>query len=617
MANVNSGMLYRIRGRALAMLLITAAPTLAATVFDDISITALATTGEEFNRGYVEYRLHLENLSKIKAHQVEVVFPKENYGGIHDYLSCMRRRIALEPGGKADVSLFQPPLGIVGDHLQVIVDGQTFQEIVSLSPVSFHRRGIKSRNFAYILMSQGISGDFVNSAELALLPKPAENTAPNPSSKGGFGMGMGMGMPEDGKRFEIRRADQPVAAWSRQWLGYSRYSAVVVSGPEMHTIPDRVREALDGYVRCGGVLCVIGEWSRPSDLNWQNHLGLQTGICGFGRIVHTAQSDFKTWQTAQWERLEGYWQVNLPDEWGFGGGAWLHEKFPVGGAADVPVRGLFVLMAVFAIVIGPVNLFYFSRKTCRMRLLWTVPLISLAACAGLIIYALAAEGWRAHIRTQAVTILAETEHQATSLGILGYYSPLTPGRGLHFSVSSELTPLGLEEFRGGRPRTIDWSTDQHFDSGWIQSRTPTSFLIRKTESRRERIPVRVTARGDLAATNGLGADIQRLWVADANGVIYMAKDIRAGAEAELTSTAGETCSGTPEAWNDFYKNGSWYSAATEAVPSQVKTWLRPHCYLAELKSSVFVEAGLDRVKSHTAYNLVYGIMPEAKHGNTR
>src|SRR5262249_22076700 len=145
----------------------------------------------------------------------------------------------------------------------------------------------------------------------------------------------------------------------------------------------------------------------------------------------------------------------------------------------VPVRGLFVLMVLFCIGIGPVNLWLLGRKDRRIWMLWTVPVLSLLTCLAVFGYMLISEGWHGHLRTEAVTLLDETTHRATSFGWTAFYAPLTPGDGLHFSSDTEVMWLkGQDLLRGpyGYSRTpdvssssctLDWSQDQHLASGWI------------------------------------------------------------------------------------------------------------------------------------------------------
>ena len=80
---------------------------------------------------------------------------------------------------------------------------------------------------------------------------------------------------------------------------------------------------------------------------------------------------------------------------------------------------------------------------------------------------------------------------------------------------------------------MDWTHDQHLGSGWVTARVPTHFMVRKSETRRERVIVRRGANTDLKIVNGLGVDISQFWLADGDGKIYSAVDIPAGEEIAL------------------------------------------------------------------------------------
>jgi hypothetical protein len=192
---------------------------------------------------------------------------------------------------------------------------------------------------------------------------------------------------------------------------------------------------------------------------------------------------------------------------------------------------MFLLMFLFALAIGPVNLIVLSHKRRHIWLLWTIPIISLMTCCAVFAYATFAEGWKRHVRTEGLTILDERIHRATTIGWTAYYSSLTPGDGLHFGYETELTPQIVLE--AGTPRTVEWTHDQHLSSGWVTARVPAHFMIRKSEIRRERVTIRQGGDAGLKVVNGLGTDIRKFWLADRDGTIHTATGIRAGAEAEL------------------------------------------------------------------------------------
>ena len=62
------------------------------------------------------------------------------------------------------------------------------------------------------------------------------------------------------------------------------------------------------------------------------------------------------------------------------------------------MRGLLLVVLLFAVLIGPANLFILSRKRRQIWLFWTVPLLSLLASVSVFGYAAFAEGWTGFAR---------------------------------------------------------------------------------------------------------------------------------------------------------------------------------------------------------------------------
>ena len=327
-----------------------------------------------------------------------------------------------------------------------------------------------------------------------------------------------------------------MSAWSMDWLGFSRYDGVVVTDEDIRQMPSDVQSALWQYVECGGALLVLGGGNLPD--NWISRIeipdksaGIANSRVGFGECIVSAEMNTSSLNQTQWRqivhswvRTATPWQVQLSV-------AEANNRFPVVRDFGVPVRGLFLLMLVFAIVIGPVNLIVLSRKKRRIWMLWTVPVISLTTCFAVFLYATFSEGWNRYIRTEGLTILDQRSNRATSIGLTAFYSALTPGDGLHFGYQTELTPQIFDATP--IPRTVDWTHDQHLGRGWIAARVPAHFKVRKTEVRRERVTVRRGEATRLNIVNGLGADIDQFWLADTDGTIYFGRSISAGSEAEL------------------------------------------------------------------------------------
>ena len=528
------------------------APNASAVEFDDIVITLELTPTGSSSHGYVEYRIAVTNRSPDKTHKVELILPKDSFRITGNQIREMTRTVVVGPAATVHVSLFQPPVRLYGSSLGVTIDGR-MQDNVVLLPSSQHGE-YRSGHHTSSWSSSGVRTSFtVFESSLRILMSRNVGTTNLHAHVDKLLAGSPTRHRSGHKSYETIDLGLPVSAWSTNWLGFSRYDGVVVTGDDIRQMPPAVQSALRRYVECGGALLVLGGLELPE--SWElreseksepltDSVGLVNYNIGFGQCIVSPETDTGPLTSAQWEEVaESWvktaapWQIGRPIEE-------ANRMFPVvSKGLGIPVRGMFFLMLLFAVAIGPVNLIVLSRKKRRLWMLWTVPVISLLTCAAVFAYATFSEGWNRHGRTEGLTILDERIHRATTIGWTAFYASLTPNDGLHFSYDTELTPQDYDKRYGGASntgtaRTIDWTQDQHLASGWMNARIPAHFMLRKTEVRRERVTVRTEANGRLKVVNGLGADIRLFWLADRNGTIHTAKNILAGAEAELTPRQG-------------------------------------------------------------------------------
>ena len=530
--------------------------------FDDITITPeLHPSGTTFH-GYAEYRVGISNRSPDKAHQVTLILPKASYA----YIREMTRSVVVGPSATVHVSLLQPPMLMQGNALGVVIDDKIQKGEVPLL-IGRHGRDV----YVSYISTGGSKRAHVSSSPLSLqilisrnvdatdlhthadrLLNPLSSSSPAPSSpSGGFPPSSGRSSSAPYQTIDL---GFPVSKWSTSWIGFSRYDGVVVTGDDIRTMPPDVQSALWRYVECGGALFVLGRQELPE--SWKLEESLKSEIStdsaeiaiydvGFGQCIVSPKMDTTGLNQNQWRLIvESWMQTALPWRWEDR----IEESntmFPVVNSLGIPVRGLFFLMLLFAVAIGPVNLIVLSRKKRRIWMLWTTPAISLITCLAVFAYATFAEGWNRHARTDGLTLLDERSQRATTIGWTAFYSGLTPSDGLHFGYETELTPLA-ESMTTNIARTVDWTHDQHLSNGWVTARVPAHFMVRKSEMRRERITVRRGTDADLKVVNGLGADINQFWLADRDGTLYSATNIPAGVEAALTLFEKESIGGSDE-----------------------------------------------------------------------
>ena len=553
--------------------------------FGDIVVSADPVPVGSRSHGYVEYRVGLTNRAAQRAHSVRVTIPETSYRGDAG-LDEISRTVTVQPSSSVSISICVPLLPIYGSGLGVTIDGERQSEGVQIDLVT------PGENRPCVFISQGAQKrQFESAALAALTAKPAPQFA-------SFLSGI------------------PVAEWSTNWLGYSSFDGIVVTDDEMRGMPPDVAAALSHFVECGGTLLILGNWQVPESLflRQKKETAIPTYCVGFGETFVTTH-DPKGFSGDDWKYLQQEWTYSQlpyhlastldPEK--------ANRVFPVVESLTVPVRGLFLLMILFVIVIGPLNLFVLSRKKKKIWLLWTVPVISLITCVAVSGYTILSEGWSSKARTAAVTVLDETSHRATTMGWSAFYAPLTPGDGLHYGYETELTPeIGpFFAYRGGGSesggaRSINWTEDQHLASGWVAARVPAHLKIHKSEIRRERVTLNRGQDGTLTMVNGLGVDVRELWLADWDGKVYRTNRIVAGASADLALQPNVRTTGVAEGLRTAFVEYDWFDMSKWTKgPANL---LMQGCYIAVLDSSPFLDEGLRNVGVRRTESVVYGIM---------
>jgi hypothetical protein len=414
------------------------------------------------------------------------------------------------------------------------------------------------------------------------------------------------------KPFELVRSEIPAAEWSEAWISYSPFDGIVLNAREFKSLPPAAATAVWRYTECGGNLVLLGG-EIPQSLTSLTHgqSAWPEGIAvGFGRcfIVPAEKlSDVENALTPLQHALTdsaNYWQ-SIPNA------AAANTMFPVIANSHIPIQGTVFIMMLFVIVIGPVNIVILSRRNRRVWLLWTIPAISFLTCVAVFAYSLLHEGITPDVRIDGLTILDQANHRATTSGTTAFYCPLTPSQGLFFTSDTEATPMveltGYRMGGGGSQRDIDWTQGQNLRRAWLTSRVPACFRLRKSETSRQRLDLEING-GKIIALNGLGAAIKTLWLADAQGRIYIEHDIPAGVKAALTVPADNPHVG-PQRGPDALLNDSGI-APGEFTASRYQ-YLQPNTYIAELDAAPFIENGLGpKAKSARtrAKSVVYGIL---------
>jgi hypothetical protein len=597
------------------------------TTFGDIEITLGPAPKGTSSHGYFEYVFHVVNNSTDRPHLVTLSIPAEKHFLPGDSIRELRRTVQVGPKETALLSLLQPDHPpIHGADVAVTIDGRRQEREIIFKPNESLRRYYSRPGYLtsfsptplapLILLSARAArdiqahplqwGDFLKSSPTPAAPPrgaamPPGAKAPPPSKPG---------LPSGAYQFAMAET------WSSNWLAYSRYDGIVVTAEELNTLPAEVRTALWQYVETGGALLVLGKTDLRglSAVSETKKDGGWLGVwAGFGICRVSPDTNYDTWDDKcfawladDWKNTTAIWSSTQRNTFQ------ANEECPVIDDLGIPVKGLFVLMILFSLGIGPINIWVLSRLKRRIWLLWTTPVFSFCTCVAVFGYMLISEGWSGQLRSEALTLLDEATHRATTIGWTGVYSPLTPADGLHFRYETEVIPQrffeGLEG--GARSCILDWSQDQHFAAGWVEARVPALFKVRKSELRRERIALHLEGDGRWSMVNGLGAAIRRFWYADAKGQIHAAEDIAAGARTMLKLTEKE-CPAAPVTFQSVLASVSWM-AKMKDLAEHPQNYLRPGLYLAEMDETPFLEEPLRSAQKRNLHALVVGFSQQGE-----
>jgi hypothetical protein len=590
--------------------------------YDDVSVKVESVTLGFSQTGYSEYRAIIINHSTTKSHRVTI----ESFA-----TAAVRRTVEVAPSSTMTIPMIMPPGFSHSGFAVVLIDGARQREEVTVDFSRTNSYVSRPHNSFFLLVSPNVDkSGLMNEAAVV----------------------KGFEYPAGKNDVAYLAYKSPMNEWSANWVAYSSFDGVVITAEELRDAPAAVRSALWSFAECGGSLLIIspgGAWEIPEQWRSQRINSVEVEAedaekaegpgptpanaatepdeeieprtmtvtlmkeapayhVGFGKVLILDAAGVKSLPPAQWSAIKFGLRGSRPEEKNYKDIIDINKNFPVIEKIGIPVRGLFILMLVFVIVIGPINLIWLARKRRKIWMLWTVPAIALFTCLAVTGFALLGEGVSATSLAESFTILDESSRRASTIGWTAYYSPITSSEGLHFSYDTELTQIKPNYWRYTNNvgnTTVDLSNDQHLDSGWVTARVPTYFKFRKSETRRERLTIRSEEGGTISVVNGLGADVRELWLADRNGKIYSASGIRAGAEAKLRPALLKLA-GNEDALRGLFANDDWPKKMKE-VPLNPQNFLAPGRYLALLEANPFVEEGLKNVRARKGRALVYGV----------
>jgi len=335
----------------------------------------------------------------------------------------------------------------------------------------------------------------------------------------------------------VRRANEIPGTW--QLLSGFDLIAVDLAGGELNA---ETQTVLSDYLRMGGRLMLLGDPGSPDSpmgrLLASGSDGFTKGRSGFGHWAWAQDRDqlkgnSKALQS--WLASSGFFLArskkhsgSAPDE--------FYRKLDIPGLGQVPVRLFFFLILVFAVVVGPINLFYWRRKKKPQMLLISVPIAGIAFTAMILVYGFLSEGFDIKGSIRSMTILDQRDHSAANITQRSLFAGSGPDK-LDLEPGTHLeTHNRVRGWRDPLTHIFDMDMDQgnRLAGTVLPSRTETNLVTWTLSRTRERLAFKRDENGNyrVLETGGLSRDKQHAQIVfrDLDGRYWASSD----AGAELT-----------------------------------------------------------------------------------
>jgi hypothetical protein len=234
---------------------------------------------------------------------------------------------------------------------------------------------------------------------------------------------------------------------------------------------------------------------------------------------------------------------------------WQPSVNPVPGTERVPVTAFVVVALGFALLVGPVNLWWVRKRNARHLFLLTTPLISLATCVALIVVSLLADGIsvrRSAVQTVLIDHLGQRAVCWTGVTCFAAFSQSS----LTLDGEAKAVVADPEGYDGGGRRgradygerlSLDWRSGQLLGGAVVPARINRQLIIVEARPERRRLEIAAQGGGWLVS-NGLGVDLLGLTWRDAGGAVWVCDAIAQGQAQPLTrrpSAGGEAALDLP------------------------------------------------------------------------
>ena len=581
-----------------------AAPAAGEVVYGDLAIAAADVPVAETTYGYAAHPIRITNESTRERLVTIELEANEPVHGPAESISLLRRTVRVPPESEVVTRLLQPAQPLLSHEAVVTIDGRRQREPIYLSRTAHAGQhllwGSRGQNHA-ILIDADLPAPLRDGLE-AELHRLSEETATRSHSN----------------PYVARFARDGDWEHAGEWLGLSRYLAIVMPAPRWNRLDPVVRAAIHDYVAAGGNLVVTGvsDWrdlAPDAAAIGPEPSPHPTARFALGRLVAIPAGE----TSADWDDLIDRFTDSA--EWRYAAADRRTDvaHLPTDEYLSLPVRSLMAILLVFGLLIGPVNVLVLVALKRQVLLFLTTPVLGVFFAAAIFTFGIASDGTRPKLKSLTLTVLDQRAQLAVSRSLVAYYAPFTPSEGVAFSDRALVALPRSDEWSGAARATLrieQTGDEQRFLAGLVRSRVPAYVRVLEVQTARQRVLIERDG-SDLTVLNGFEADLESIWHATTDGRVYLARRVAACQRAALedrtdAAALARVAAGWPESLTAVARDAkrSILGHLVRADPELPPAVIPRGGYVATLATPAFLRPGIERTRDHQSRNVVLGLL---------
>lgn len=338
----------------------------------------------------------------------------------------------------------------------------------------------------------------------------------------------------------------------QRWQAYSSLDLVVLDSSDGQAMGRSLAPILS-WVRLGGQLSLVGPMSIDAlsripgledAFEGRRSIEGRSGCYshGFGQIqVHAQAFEWQSGMKASaTEFTRARALAELPGRWTPNASYWrLGDSTAPNPLSRVPVQGFLIALLAFAVFVGPIHLIALRRWGQPALMLLTIPLFSIVATSGILMYGILAQGVDLRVEEKSLSFLDQGSKRVSNLVRRDLFAGGFGGLGLRPAAGTAVFPIENWK-RIDSPYQLERSeTEFVLTGGFLPVRDQVEQWVASEKTSRYRLSVSTADGSTVEITNEGAVTIEELFYQSLEGAWYRAAKLEPGSSQVATPSSFE------------------------------------------------------------------------------